>query len=98
MAERAKNQPLEFRKITVLRYLREKAGLSREQLVARLDNRIAVRTLQRWETLGKEPALTRGDWIDLCNALNVHWEELPRDLSDFVEETETRYSEMVACS
>ena len=82
----------------MLRYLREKAGLSREQLVARLDNRIAVRTLQRWETLGKEPALTRGDWIDLCNALNVNWEELPRDLSDFIEETETRYSEMVACS
>jgi transcriptional regulator with XRE-family HTH domain len=69
-----------------LRHLRERAGLSREQLVTRLDNRVALRTLQRWENLGKEPALTRADWLDLCDALGVSWNELPRFLSDFIEE------------
>lgn len=70
----------------MLRQLRENAGLSREQLVARLNNRVALRTLQRWETSGREPAMTREDWLDLCEALNVRWEELPRSLSGFVED------------
>lgn len=73
-------------KITVLRQLREKAGLTREQLVSRLDNRISLRTLQRWEVSGREPAMTREDWLDLCEAFNVRWEELPRTLFGFVEE------------
>lgn len=84
MTERS--EKINSRKITVLRKLRERAGLSREQLVSRLDNRIALRTLQRWENLGKEPAMTRADWLDLCEALQVSWYELPRSLSDFIEE------------
>jgi DNA-binding transcriptional regulator YiaG len=89
MTEEKLNQPPQIkkpRKISVLRQLREKAGLTREQLVARLDNRVALKTLQRWETSGKEPAMTREDWLDLCDALNVRWEELPRNLAGFVEE------------
>jgi transcriptional regulator with XRE-family HTH domain len=84
MAEKEKSKPSP-RKITVLRQLRERAGLSREQLVARLDNRISLRTLQRWENLGNEPAMTRIDWLNLCEALNVQWEDLPVSLSGFVE-------------
>ena len=86
MAEERLSQPPKFRKISVLRQLRERAGLTREQLVARLNNRVALKTLQRWETSGKEPAMTREDWLDLCDALNVRWEELPRTLAGFVEE------------
>lgn len=89
MAEENLSQPQKIeklRKISVLRQLREKAGLTREQLVARLGNRVALKTLQRWETSGKEPAMTREDWLDLCDALNVRWEELPRNLAGFVEE------------
>ncbi|MCC3405060.1 MAG: helix-turn-helix transcriptional regulator [Microcoleus sp. PH2017_10_PVI_O_A] len=84
MTEKEKSKPSP-RKVTVLRQLRERAGLSREQLVARLDNRISLRTLQRWENLGNEPAMTRKDWLDLCEALNVRWDDLPVSLSSFVE-------------
>jgi len=73
----------------VLRQLREKAGLTREQLVARLGNRIALRTLQDWENLGREPAMTRQDWLDFCEAINVRWEDLPKSLSDLVGDNET---------
>jgi len=73
----------------VLRQLREKAGLTREQLVSRLGNRIALRTLQDWENLGREPAMTRQDWLDFCDAVNVPWENLPKSLSDLVNENET---------
>jgi transcriptional regulator with XRE-family HTH domain len=89
MGKRAKDQPSEFRRITVLRQLREKAGLTREQLVARLGNRIALRTLQDWENLGREPAMTRQDWLDFCEAINVRWEDLPKSLSDLVGDNET---------
>lgn len=70
----------------MLRQLRERAGLTREQLVSRLDNRVALRTLQDWENLGKEPAMTRQDWLDFCRAVNVRWEDLPASLSVPVEE------------
>lgn len=73
----------------MLRQLREKAGLTREQLVARLGNRIALRTLQDWENLGREPAMTRQDWLDFCEAINVRWEDLPKSLSDLVGDNET---------
>ena len=69
----------------MLRHLREKAGPSREQLIARLKNRIFLRTLQAWETETKEPAMTREDWLNFCDAIGVKWEELPRSLSDVVE-------------
>lgn len=70
----------------MLRQLRENAGLTREQLVARLNNRVSLKTLQRWEITGKEPAMTREDWLDLCEALSIRWEDLPRNLAGFVEE------------
>ena len=70
----------------MLRQLREKAGLTREQLVSRLGNRIALRTLQDWENLGREPAMTRQDWLDFCEAVGVPWEDLPKSLSDLVNE------------
>lgn len=69
----------------MLRQLREKAGLTREQLIARLNNRIALRTLQDWETKGREPAMTREDWLNFCDAIGVKWEDLPRSLSALVE-------------
>lgn len=65
----------------MLRQLRERAGLTREQLAARLDNRVAVRTLQDWENAAREPAMTRKDWLDFCEAVGVKWEDLPENLS-----------------
>lgn len=82
MAKRSTSQPpASEKKITVLRQLREKAGLTREQLAARLDNRVSVRTLQDWENLAREPAMTRRDWLDFCAAVGVKWEDLPENLS-----------------
>lgn len=72
----------------MLRQLREKAGLTREQLISRLGNRVALRTLQDWENLGKEPAMTRQDWLDFCEAVGVPWEDLPKNLSATAEDTE----------
>jgi hypothetical protein len=53
-----------------------------------LGNRVALRTLQDWENLGKEPAMTRRDWLDFCEAVGVSWEDLPKNLSATVEGTE----------
>ncbi len=69
----------------MLRQLRERAGLTREQLISRLGNRVALRTLQDWENLGKEPAMTRQDWLDFCEAVGVRWDDLPKNLSATIE-------------
>lgn len=84
MTEQPKDQASEKRGVTVLRHLREQAGLTREQLVTRLNNRISVRTLSRWENEGLEPSMTRQDWIDFCEAVGVPFEQLPRQLSVLV--------------
>lgn len=81
MAKRSASQPPKTGEKTVLRHLRERAGLTREQLVSRLNNRVALRTLQDWENLGKEPAMTRQDWLNFCDAVGVKWEDLPESLS-----------------
>ena len=86
MTEVVKNQHSRTRTITVLRQLREKAGLTREQLVSRLQNRISLRTLQDWENLHKEPSMTRQDWVDFCHAINVSWDQLPLSLCELVVE------------
>jgi len=88
MAKRSTSQPPESGKITVLRQLRERAGLTREQLISRLGNRVALRTLQDWENLGKEPSMTRQDWLDFCEAVGVPWENLPKNLSVTVQDVE----------
>jgi transcriptional regulator with XRE-family HTH domain len=96
MAKSVKRQPSTFREITVLRELRERAGLTREQLVTRLHNRIALRTLQDWENLGREPSMTRQDWLNFCEAINVRWEDLPESLSVLVEKKIEDKSQLIA--
>ncbi|MGL4502236.1 MAG: helix-turn-helix domain-containing protein [Planktothrix sp.] len=73
----------EVKKTTLSRQLREKAGLTREQLVAIVGD-IAVSTLARWENNGVEPSMTRQQWHNYCRAIGVKFEDLPMILSERV--------------
>lgn len=84
MPRKVKKQELKEDQVTMLRKMRENAGLTREQLVGRMDNIISVRTLSRWENEGVEPALSRRGWYLLCRALKVPFEDLPMELSTLV--------------
>jgi transcriptional regulator with XRE-family HTH domain len=81
MSKEPKKQQPEKGEVTVLRKLREQAGLTREQLVTRMENRITVGTLARWENTPMEPAMTRQDWLNFCAAIGIPWEKLPQSLS-----------------
>lgn len=65
----------------VVRQLREKAGLTREQLAALIGD-IAVSTLARWENNGIEPSMTRCQWHNYCRAVKVPFDDLPMFLSE----------------
>ncbi|VXD15969.1 putative HTH containing protein [Planktothrix serta PCC 8927] len=81
MIEEENNQ--EVRRTTLSRQLREKAGLTREQLAAIIGD-IAVSTLARWENNGVEPSMTRQQWHNFCRAVGVNFEDLPMVLSEKV--------------
>lgn len=84
MSRKVEKQELEENQITMLRQMRENAGLTREQLVGRMDNVISVATLSRWENYGMEPSLSRRGWHLFCTAVNIPFEELPMELSALV--------------
>lgn len=71
-------------KKSVLRQLRERAGLTREELITRLGNRVSLATLARWETKPSEPSMTRQEWADFCEAIGIRFEDLPKNLSAWV--------------
>lgn len=74
----------------MLRQLRERAGLTREELVTRLGNRVSLATLARWETKPSEPSMTRQEWADFCEAIGIPFEDLPKNLAAWVSNsTET---------
>lgn len=81
MLDEENNQ--EVKKTTLSRQLREKAGLTREQLAALIGD-IAVSTLARWENNGVEPSMTRQQWHNYCRAVGVKFEDLPMVLSEKV--------------
>ena len=83
MSKQKNNQPPpeEKERKPMLRVLRENAGLTREQMVARLGNRISISTLIRWENTPMEPSMSRRDWYDFCNAVGVAFDELPLELA-----------------
>ena len=83
MPKRENKQPPneEKERKPMLRVLRENAGLTREQLVTRLGNRISISTLIRWENTPMEPTMSRRDWYDFCSAVGVPFDELPLDLA-----------------
>ncbi|NJL22021.1 MAG: helix-turn-helix transcriptional regulator [Leptolyngbyaceae cyanobacterium SM1_3_5] len=62
-----------------LRQLREAANLTQEQLSVRLS--ISTSTLRRWENGDVEPAMTRQQWQEFCEAIGVAFDELPELLN-----------------
>lgn len=86
MTSDKKNQPTSPNNKTVLRHLREKAGLTREELVARMQNKVSVTTVSRWENRPQEPSMTREEWSLFCDAIGIPFNKLPKQLSDWVDE------------
>lgn len=78
MRNNYQSQPQNF----MLRELREKSGLTREQLAVALN--LSTSTLRRWEVEGKTPALTIDEWLALCKSLHLRFTELPAYFSTFV--------------
>ncbi|BAY78380.1 hypothetical protein NIES25_48540 [Nostoc linckia NIES-25] len=70
---------------SVLKALRENAGLSQEQLAVYLG--IAVSTLRRWENEGMEPSMTRTQWQVFCQSVGVSFDALPQSLAAPAEAT-----------
>lgn len=70
---------------SVLKALRENAGLSQEQLAVYLG--IAVSTLRRWENEGMEPSMTRTQWRTFCQKVDIPFDSLPENLSAPAEAT-----------
>jgi len=68
--------------ISMLRFLRELAGLSREDLSAQMGHRFSLSTWSRWENGPKEPIMTRREWQEFCEIVGVPIERLPLDLSE----------------
>ncbi|MEH2456549.1 helix-turn-helix domain-containing protein [Nostoc sp.] len=64
---------------SVLKALRENAGLSQEQLAVYLG--IAVSTLRRWENEGMEPSMTKKQWQTFCQLVGVSFDALPQSLA-----------------
>ncbi len=62
---------------STLRYLREEAGLTQEQLAIKVG--IAGSTVRRWEK-GSEPAMTRSQWVKFCQAVGKNFDDLPESL------------------
>ncbi|WP_322743347.1 helix-turn-helix domain-containing protein [Sphaerospermopsis aphanizomenoides] len=67
----------------MLRTLREKSGLSQEQLAVALG--VGSSTLRRWENGGAEPSMTKKQWDILCNQLGKKFDELPDELAVQIE-------------
>lgn len=64
---------------SVLKALRENAGLSQEQLAVYLG--IGASTLRRWENEGMEPSMTRNQWQIFCQIIGVSFDALPQSLA-----------------
>lgn len=78
MRNNYQSQPENF----MLRELREKAQVTREQLAVAIN--ISTSTLRRWEIEGKVPALTVDEWLTLCETLHIKYTDLPRYFSNRV--------------
>lgn len=62
-----------------LRDLRERVQFTQEQLAVRL--KVSTSTLRRWENGDVEPALTREQWQEFCDAVGVSFADLPPKLN-----------------
>jgi transcriptional regulator with XRE-family HTH domain len=76
-ARKASQQPQENE--SPLRELREGANLTQEQLSVRL--KVSTSTLRRWENGDVEPAMTREQWKEFCEAVSVPFDKLPDKLN-----------------
>lgn len=65
----------------MIKELRERAGLTQEQLAVKLN--ISSATLRRWEKEGIAPAMTVNEWLILCTAVGIRFSELPSYFGDF---------------
>ena len=59
----------------MMKELREKNELSREQVAASLG--VSISTIVRWENNGIAPALTADEWAILCGLFKIGWTEVP---------------------
>jgi transcriptional regulator with XRE-family HTH domain len=64
---------------SVFRFLREKSGLSQEQLAVALS--VSTSTLRRWENRGLEPSMTKRQWRIFCDLLGTDFNELPDEIA-----------------
>jgi transcriptional regulator with XRE-family HTH domain len=75
--KKASQQPPENE--SPLRKLREGANLTQEQLSVRL--KVSTSTLRRWENGDVEPAMTREQWQEFCEAVGIPFDKLPDKLN-----------------
>ncbi len=71
--------------VSLLRLLREQSGLTREELVSRLNNEVSVSSIVRWENTPLEPIMTRKQWELFCGAIGVDFRDLPENLAELKE-------------
>ncbi|MEM7554096.1 MAG: helix-turn-helix transcriptional regulator [Cyanobacteria bacterium P01_A01_bin.84] len=75
MRKRLTNQQ---EKPSVLRELRDDAGLTQAQLAHHLKKDVS--TIRRWEK-GDEPSMTRSEWKKFCKLIGKNFNDLPEFLS-----------------
>jgi transcriptional regulator with XRE-family HTH domain len=68
---------------SVLRKLREKTGLSQEQMAVQLG--VSASIWRRWENTGIEPSMTKKQWKEFCSRVEVPFDQLPDYLSVPIE-------------
>lgn len=78
-----KREPNQVGAKNALRQLREAVNLTQEQVAYHMKK--AASTIRRWEK-GEEPALTRKEWLKLCELLKVDFHDLPDKLSSPIPE------------
>lgn len=72
-------QESSMRTMSVVKKLREEAGLNQAQLAVAIG--VAVSTISRWEQSGSkgiEPAMTPSEWLRFCRCVGIRWEDVPK--------------------
>lgn len=68
-----------MRQKSMIKQLREEAGLTQSQLAVAIG--VATTTISRWEQTGEkatEPAMTAAEWIRFCRAVGIQWADIPK--------------------
>lgn len=68
-----------MRKKSIIKQLREEAGLTQSQLAVAIG--VATTTISRWEQTGEkatEPAMTPSEWLRFCRAVGIQFTDIPK--------------------